>query len=346
MAHGIIINGSNLRRLRSELMLTQEELGRAVGTGSSNIRRMENLPATGMGVKVLRGLSLFLKVSREELLARLCPASPIRNSQSEILKPTSLRGRRAAASEDTGTPAALPARAAQDFSTGAPMKPADHPSSGTHPSSLITHHSIQPFGRWLSSELRRKRITTATVAAACQVSRSIVRLWMRSRAPELRARDIAHIAPLIDQYPAEIHDRLRAARAAERCAARKATSARRKPPTSAVHPSSGTHPSSLITHPSIPSLLSLEFIPIIRCSCGSPIPYQTIHHAIPADNPGDTQRITHAWCPVCDRAFRATSILRCATWLPTQTEQLEGPQADEWRARLKARYDPAIAAAA
>jgi hypothetical protein len=226
------------------------------------------------------------------------------------------------------------------------MKSADHPSSGTHPSSLITHHSIQPFGRWLSSELRRKRIATATVAAACQVSLSTVRLWMRSRAPELRARDIAHLAPLIDQYPAEIHDRLRAARAAERCAARTATSARRKPPTSAVHPSSGTHPSSLITHPSIPSLLSLEFIPIIRCSCGSPIPYQTIHHAIPADHPGDTQRITHAWCPVCDRAFRATSILRCATWLPTQTEELLGPQADEWRTRLKARYDPAIAAAA
>jgi hypothetical protein len=183
--------------------------------------------------------------------------------------------------------------------------------------------------------MRERGIGTLALSSALQLSTGHVRLILRSESPELTQTQVRRIAARIGRYPAEVHDILRESRPAA------------PPPRNPATPT----PSCLSTPNSQPStapaaLLTIDLIPVMRCACGSCIPYQTIRHTIPADSPGDTRRLTRAWCPHCDRVFEAVSILRCATWIPTETRQLAGASAERWRKRLKKNWDPSFCIAA
>ena len=71
MGKGITINGQCLRRVREELCLSQPEFGDAIGCGYRNIQRMEGEHRTSIGLPIFRNLASILKLSFDELRAKL-----------------------------------------------------------------------------------------------------------------------------------------------------------------------------------------------------------------------------------------------------------------------------------
>ena len=72
MGKGITINGQCLRHVREELCLSQPEFGDAIGCGYRNIQRMESENRTAIGFPIFRNLASILKLSFDELRAKLC----------------------------------------------------------------------------------------------------------------------------------------------------------------------------------------------------------------------------------------------------------------------------------
>lgn len=71
------ISGKKFASLRSSLVLTQEELARAIGMGISNLRRIESAAATVIRPHFIRELAKLSKLDPEDLMGRLAPEPAI-----------------------------------------------------------------------------------------------------------------------------------------------------------------------------------------------------------------------------------------------------------------------------